>query len=313
MSKTVLYLAGRIQSREMKELESMFNVLRLSRECNVEEVLKNHQQDIVAVITSPNKPVSRALMEALPNLEIISLFAVGYDNIDLDAARERQIRVTNTPDLVTECTADTALSLFMSVHRRIVEADMFVRVGKFGANAFPLGVSPRGKTVGIVGLGRIGRAIAKRLEPLGCKIVYHGRAAKDDAPYPFYPDLIKMAQDCDTLMLSCTGGNETFHMINKDVLAALGEDGFLINVARGSVVDEVALVAALENKVIAGAGLDVYADEPNVPEALKTMDRVVLLPHIGSATVETFDDMGKLVLSNLKAHFSGDPLITPVV
>lgn len=313
MSKTVLYLAGRIQPQEMAELESMFDVLRLSRDCNVEEVLKSHQQDIVAIITSPNKPVSRALMEVLPNLEIISLFSVGFDHIDLEAARERQIRVTNTPDLVTECTADTALSLFMAVHRRIVEADMFVRVGKFGASAFPMGVSPRGKTVGIVGLGRIGRAIAARLEPLGCRIVYHGRSAKDDAPYPFYPDLIKMARDCDTLVLSCAGGNETFHLVNKDVLAALGAEGFLINVARGSVVDEAALVAALENKVIAGAGLDVYANEPVVPEALKTMDRVVLLPHIGAATIETFDAMGKLVVSNLKAHFSGETLITPVV
>ena len=313
MKKSLLYLSGRLQAEEMAELEHQFEVLRLRREDNPEEILKSHQQDIVAIISSPSKPVSRALIEALPNLEIISLFAVGYDNVDLEAAKQRDIRVTNTPDLVTECTADTALSLFMAVHRRIVEADMFVRVGKFGNAPFPLGTRPQGKTVGIVGLGRIGKAIARRLEPLGCKIVYHGRAPKDDAPYPFYPDLVKMAGDCDTLILSCTGGEGTYHIINKDVLAALGAQGFLINVARGSVVDEQALVAALENGVIAGAGLDVFADEPNVPEELKTMDRVVLLPHIGSATVETFGEMGKLVVENLKAHFAGLDLITPVM
>lgn len=312
MSKTVLYLAGRLQPNELAQLESMFTVLRLNRDSNPEEQLKAHQQDIVAIISSPNKPVSRALIEALPNLEIVSLFAVGYDNVDLDATRERDIRVTNTPDLVTECTADTALSLFLSVHRRIVEADMFVRIGKFGTAPFPIGVSPRGKTIGIVGLGRIGRAIAKRLEPLGCKIVYHGRAPKDDAAYPFYPDLVKMAEDCDTLVLSCTGGESTYQIINKPVLAALGETGFLINVSRGSVVDEAALVSALEDQVIAGAGLDVYAHEPDVPEALKTMDRVVLLPHIGSATQETFTAMGQLVIANLKAHFAGEPVLTPV-
>lgn len=313
MKKSLLYLSGRLQPEEMADLESEFNILRLSRDGHAEEVLKEHQQDIVAIITSPSKPVSRALIEALPNLEIIALFSVGYDNVDLEAAQERHIRVTNTPDLVTECTADTALSLFMAVHRRIVEADMFVRVGKFGNTPFPLGTRPQGKTVGIVGLGRIGRAIAKRLEPLGCKVVYHGRGAKDDAPYPFYPDLQKMASDVDTLVLSCTGGEDTYKIVNRDVLAALGPKGFLINVARGSVVDESALVTALENNQIAGAGLDVFADEPNVPEALKTMDRVVLLPHIGSATVETFGEMGQLVVENLKAYFAGRDLITPVL
>ena len=313
MKKKILKLGGRIQPKEMEQLQAAFDIVTFGRDSDPDKLLREHQNDIVGIIAAPNKPVSRHLIEVLPNLEIISLFSVGYDNVDLDAAKERQIRVTNTPDVVTEDTADTALSLFLAVHRRIVEADMFVRVGKWGNAMLPLGISPRGKTVGIVGLGRIGRAIAKRLEPLGCKIVYHGRTVKDDAPYAFYPDLIKMASDSDCLILSCSGGEETHHMVSSQVIESLGENGILINVARGSVVDEAALVDALENRTIAGAGLDVYASEPNVPVGLLKMDQVVLLPHIGSATFETFSEMGQIVFKNLRAHFMGEPLLTAVL
>jgi lactate dehydrogenase-like 2-hydroxyacid dehydrogenase len=288
--------------------------VRLYQEADPEATLQAIKQDVVGIVSAAgSKGVRRHLIEALPNLEIISQFGVGVDNIDLDAARERGIAVTNTPDVLTDDTADIAVSLLLALSRRICEGDMFVRVGKWaGGHALPLGVTPKGKTAGIVGLGRIGKAIAKRLVSFDMRIVYHGRRQKADLAWPFYKDLEKMAADCDYLILAVPGGPDTHNMVGDRVLAALGPKGYLINIARGSVVDEEALVRALTNKTIAGAGLDVYANEPNVPEALKAMDNVVLLPHIGSATVETRTIMGEIVCSNLEAHFAGKPLLTPV-
>lgn len=296
----------------MSRLEERFNVVRLYNEKDPETALKAVRNDVVGLISNPNTPVRKSLMEALPNLEIITQFAVGLDNIDQDSARSRGIALTNTPDVLTDDTADTAVSLLLAISRRIVEADMFVRVGKWGSTTMPLGTSPKGKTVGIVGLGRIGQAIAKRLTAFDMRVVYHGRRQKADFAYTFYDNLTAMAQDSDYLVLSCSGGPETRHLVDAGVLAALGKHGFLINVARGSVVDEAALVAALQAGEIAGAGLDVYANEPNVPQEYKSMDNVVLLPHIGSATHETRTIMGEIVLANLQAFFAGKPLITPV-
>jgi len=310
--RTILALSP-LLAPEMSRLDERFHTVRLYNESDPEKTLQAIRNDVVGIVSTTSTPIRKSLMEALPNLEIIAQSAVGTDNIDLDMAKSRGVRVTNTPDVLTDDTADIAVSLLLALSRRICEADMYVRVGKWQGGSMPLGVTPKGKTVGIVGLGRIGKAIAKRLVAFDMRIVYHGRKPKPDLAWPYYKDLREMAEICDYLVLSCPGGPETHNIVNADVLHALGPKGYLINVARGSVVDEPALVDALTNKVIAGAGLDVYAHEPNVPDVLKGMDNVVLLPHIGSATVETRTIMGEIVLANLEAHFSGKPLITPVV
>jgi lactate dehydrogenase-like 2-hydroxyacid dehydrogenase len=296
---------------EMARLQDHFHVVRLYNESDPERALQAVKNDVVAIISNPSTPVRASLMEALPNLEIITQFAVGIDNIDVAAARARGVSITNTPDVLTDDTADIAVSLLLALSRRIVEADMFVRIGKWGQTPMPLGTTLKGKTVGIAGLGRIGQAIAKRLTAFDMRVVYFGRKQKADIAYPFYADLKRMAGDCDYLVLAVSGGPSTQNIVNADVLEALGPKGYLINVARGSVVDEAALIDALKARKIAGAGLDVYAHEPNVPQEYKAMDNVVLLPHIGSATHETRTIMGEIVLANLQAHFSGKPLITP--
>lgn len=311
MGRTILHLSGLLPA-EMEALEADYNVIRLSKESDPEAVLQQHRMEIVAIITSVNKTVSRHLIEALPNLEIICQFGVGVDNIDLQAAKERHIAVTNTPDLVTNDTADIALSLLLSCARRTVEADAYVRVGHWANGPMPMGVTLTGKTVGIVGLGQIGQAVARRASAFDMNVIYHGRHEKPEFSYSYYPDLMKLAEDSDFMILTVSGGPETRHLVNADLLKALGPQGFLINVARGSVVDEEALLIALRNRDIAGAGLDVFENEPHVPEALYTMDNVVLLPHIGTATAETRTKMGQLVLENLRACFNGEPLKTPV-
>lgn len=311
MTQTILAL-GTLLPSEMDELERDFRVIRLSKELDPEAALQQHRNDIVGIISSPMKKVNRHLIQALPNLEIISQFGIGVDNIDLAAAAERHIVVTNTPDLVTNDTADIALSLLLNCARRTVEGDAYVRVGHWANGPMPLGVSLTGKTVGIIGLGRIGQAVARRALGFDMNVIYYGRQEKPEFSYSYYPDLMKLAEDSDFMILTVSGGPETRHLVNADVLKALGPDGFLINVARGSVVDEEALLIALRNRDIAGAGLDVFDNEPHVPEALYTMDNVVLLPHIGTATTETRKKMGQLVLQNLRAHFNGEPLTTPV-
>ncbi|MBI4031790.1 MAG: 2-hydroxyacid dehydrogenase [Proteobacteria bacterium] len=312
MAKTILALSS-LYPLGLNELEGGFHVIKLWQEKYPDAAIRAHQADIVAVIATPGRNVSRGLIEALPNLEIIANFAVGTDNIDLEAARERGIVVTNTPDVLTGDTADAAIALMLAVARRVVEGDAYVRIGKWLNGAMPLGTSPGGKVAGIVGLGRIGRAIAARCEAFGIKIVYHGPNRKKDVSYDYYDDLAEMAAGADFLFLACCGGPDTKHIVDAGVLNALGPKGYLINIARGSVVDEQALLIALRNGDIAGAGLDVFENEPHVPEGLFTMDNVVLLPHVGSATVETRTAMGRLVIENILAHFSGNPLKTPVV
>lgn len=311
MTKTILALTS-LYPLGLAEMEERFRVIRLWQEKDPDAAIKAHQDDILGIVAVPGRNVSRSLIEALPNLEIIANFAVGTDNIDLAAAKERGIAVTNTPDVLTADTADTAMALMLAVARRVVEGDAYVRIGKWANGAMPLGVSLSGKRAGIVGLGRIGSAIAERCSAFGLDVSYYGRNKKSRISYRYYNDLKVMAESCDFLILACTGGTETRHLVNADVLSALGPKGFLINVARGSVVDEAALQVALRNKTIAGAGLDVYENEPHVPEALFLMDNVVLLPHIGSATVESRTAMARLVIENLLAHFNGDPLKTAI-
>lgn len=311
MKKTVLAL-GRLPSAEMEKLEEHFTVIRIWKENDPEETLQRLRKDIVAIVSTFTTSVRAHLIEALPNLEIIAQFGVGVDSIDLAAAEKRGVIVTHTPDVLTNDTADIALALTLCLARRICEADMYVRVGKWENGPMGLGSSLAGKTAGIVGLGRIGQAIATRLAAFEVNVIYHGRAEKPDQPYRYYDDLKAMAADSDVLILSCAATKDTENLVDYGTLELLGPKGYLVNVARGSVVNEEDLMTALSNRAIAGAGLDVYQDEPHVPEALFTMDNVVLLPHIGSATVETRKAMGQLVIDNLLAHFNGDPLKTPV-
>ncbi|MBK5104060.1 MAG: 2-hydroxyacid dehydrogenase [Burkholderiales bacterium] len=252
------------------------------------------------------------LMDALPKLEIIANVGVGVDAIDLDAARQRGLTVTNTPDVLNECVADLAMGLTLATLRRLSLGDRFVRAGSWLKGAFPLGYKVGGRTMGILGYGRIGKAIAKRAEAFGMHIVYHGRKPQPGAAHKYYAKLADMARDCDVLMVICPGGAATHHIVDAQVLEALGPDGTLINVARGSVVDEPALVRALAEGKLGAAGLDVFEDEPRVPEALFAMDQVVLQPHVGSSTHETRKAMGDLAVDNLRAHFAGKPVLTPV-
>jgi hydroxypyruvate reductase len=311
MSKIVVLVTNRLMPNEMATLASEYDVVDLKSATDPEKTLRERALDIRAIVSWG---ASTKLIQALPNLEIIAQNGVGVDNIDLVEAKARSIAVTNTPDVLTDDTADTALALLLGVSRRVAEGDMFVRAGRWAiTNDFPLGTSLSGKMVGIVGLGRIGQAIARRCLAFNMTVVYHGPRDKHDQPYRYYPDLVTMARDVDYLMLSCVGGANTKNMVNRTVLDAMKTSAFLINVARGSVIDESVLVEKLVNRKIAGAGLDVYAHEPNVPDELKSLDNVVLLPHIGSATYETRTNMGRLVLDNLAAHFAGKPLLTPVL
>ncbi len=311
MPGTILVMGG-LLAPELERLGTRFTVLRLNGESDPDALLRHHARDIVGIVASVNHPVSRPLIEALPNLEIICRFGIGVDNIDLTAAAERGIAVTNTPDLVTADTADTAMALILTLLRRVVEADLFVRLGKWPAGKLPLGVCLAGKRLGIVGLGRIGQALARRAEAFDMEISYHGPREKPDQPYIFFDTLHEMAQNSDILALCCPGGAETLNLVDKNILESLGPKGFLVNVSRGSVVDEAALIDALQNGTIAGAGLDVFASEPHVPASLLRLDNVVLLPHIGTATLETRTRMGHLVLDNLFSYFDGDPLKTPL-
>lgn len=312
MKPVILVMGNYLQPTEMQALEDNFETVHLWKEKDPESLLQERKSDIQGIASVHSVPVSRTLIEALPNLEIISQFAVGYDNIDLAAAKERGIAVTNTPDVLTDDTADTGMALLLAVSRRVCEGDMYVRVGKWLNGNMPLGWSPKGKVAGIVGMGRIGQSVARKCEAFGMKIMYQGPRKKDGIPYDYVADVKALAEISDYLILTCPGGAGTRHMVNAEVLEALGPTGFLINIARGSVVDEQALIKALQDKVILGAGLDVYQDEPRVPEELVKMDNVVLLPHVGSATHETRAAMGQLVVKNLLAHFHGDPLLTPV-
>lgn len=265
-----------------------------------------------AIVSSGHAGADAAMMDALPKTEIIACFGVGYDAIDIAAAKTRKIAVTNTPDVLTDDVADLALGLLIDVARRISRGDRFVRAGGWLKGGLEFGTSLKDKKVGIVGLGRIGRATAKRAEAFGLEVLYHGRRQQAGVSYPFYTDLVQLARDSDFLVLTLPGGPETKGMVSAEVLDALGSEGMLVNVARGSIVDEKALVSALQTGKLGGAALDVFADEPRVPPELLTMDNVVLQPHVGSATHDTRAAMGKLVVDNLLAHFAGQPLVTRV-
>jgi lactate dehydrogenase-like 2-hydroxyacid dehydrogenase len=277
------------------------------------EFLSTHGGEITAVVTSGRTGVDAALMRALPSLGAIVNFGVGYDTTDVDAAATRGVGVSNTPDVLTDCVADTAVGLMIDVMRQFSAADRYVRAGRWPSEGnYPLTHQVSNRRVGIIGLGRIGSAIAKRLSAFGCTISYHNRSQKSDSPYAYVGSPVELARGVDVLVVAAAGGSGTRQLVDSDVIDALGAAGYLINIARGSVVDEVALVDALANGRLAGAGLDVFADEPNVPEALLTLDNVVLLPHVGSGTVETRAAMEALTLRNLDGFLESGRLVTPV-
>src|ERR1700744_273929 len=266
-----------------------------------------------AAVTYSTARCDGGVMAMFPKLEVVASFGVGYDHVDANYAREHNIVVTNTPDVLTEEVADIAMGLLIATLREFIKADRYLRSGLWTTQQYPLSVgSLRDRKVGFVGMGRIGQAIARRLDASLVPVVYHTRNPVSGLNYKHYPDLIEMAKAVDTLVVIVPGGASTAKMINADVLKALGPCGVVINVARGSVVDEEAMIAALKSGTILAAGLDVFANEPAVPDELKAMQNVVLLPHIGSASVVTRNAMDQLVVDNLKAWFAGKPPLTPI-
>ena len=264
-------------------------------------------------VSAPVQSVDDALFAALPKLQIISSFGVGYDHIDANAAAKRGIVVTHTPDVLTEEVADTAIGLLLNTVRELPQSERYLRAGKWPEGNYPLSrATLRDRTVGMVGLGRIGIAIARRLEAFGVPVVYHTRQPRPELGYRHYPQLVDMAHDVDTLIVIVPGGAATKNMIDANVLDALGPNGIVINVARGSVIDEPALIAALREGKILAAGLDVFAAEPQVPEELLAMENVVLLPHVGSASEFTRAKMDQLLVDNIRAWAAGKPPLTPV-
>ncbi|KAL7598981.1 hypothetical protein Lser_V15G25243 [Lactuca serriola] len=296
-----------------EELDSRFKLFRIWNFPQKDEFLKENSDFIRAIVGTPNSSVNREVIDSLPALEIISSFSVGLDHVDLAYCKEKGVRVTNTPDVLTEDVADTAIGLILATLRGICECDRYVRAGLWKKGDFKLTTKFSGKKVGIIGLGRIGTAIAKRAEAFNCPISYYSRSQKPETNYIYFPSVVELASHCDILVVACALTAETRHIINRQVIDALGPKGFLINIGRGPHIDEPELVSALVERRIAGAGLDVFEKEPHVPEELFGLDNVVLLPHVASGTVETRNAMADLVVGNLEAHFSKKPLLTPVV
>ncbi|RUM08709.1 2-hydroxyacid dehydrogenase [Rhizobium chutanense] len=313
MPDVEILMAGAYPEWDMVDLEATYRVHRLWEAADRQELISKVGSNIRAIATRGELGASADLMKQLPKLEIVSCYGVGTDAIDLSYARENSIRVTNTPDVLTEDVADIAIGLLLSTARQIPQADVFVRTGQWGNVPMPLVTRISGKKVGIVGMGRIGKAIAKRAAAFGCDISYFARNRDQDVAYGYEANLVALANWADFLIVIVPGGAATMKIINAEVLEALGPEGMLINVSRGTTVDEEALIAALQNRTIQAAGLDVFLNEPKIDARFLTLPNVVLQPHHGSGTIETRKAMGKLVRDNLAAHFAGRALPTPVV
>lgn len=306
--RPALLQIGKVLDHMAVRLSDRFDVTVLPDDADA--FLAEHGSKFVAVATM--KGISDKVMAVLPNLKVIASFGVGYDAINADAAAARGILVTHTPDVLNNEVADTAIMLWLAVAKDMVPSEAWARSGRWETSgAFPLARSVRGRKVGILGLGRIGKTIASMAQMFDADVSYHSRSQKD-VPYQYFASLTDMARAVDVIFVITPGGPETEKLVSADVIDALGPNGILINIARGSVVDETALIAALKDGRLGGAGLDVFEAEPHIPDALKAMPNVVLLPHIGSATVETRAAMGDLVCDNLEAWAEGRAVLTPV-
>ena len=311
--KPEIIITARGHAGTMATLQNEFTTHLLSEAPERNAFLKQHAPAVRGLATFGPMAVDGKLMDALPKLEIISNFGVGVDAINLDDAKKRKIIVTNTPDVLNEAVADTALALVLNTVRKFPQSEIYLRGGNWTSRGpYPLATDIGGKTLGVLGLGRIGEAIAKRAAACGMKIRYHNRSKKDVA-YPYDPDPVTLAKNCDVLIVVTPATAQTNRIINAKVMDALGPQGYVVNIARGSVVDEPVLLRYLQEKKIAGAGLDVFADEPRVPPEFFTLDNAVLFPHVGSATLETRKAMGDLQVENLRLHFAGKPVRTRVV
>jgi len=311
--KAEIVLTTRIFRPTQAILEREFTCHKLHEASDREALLKEVAPRVRAVATFGAAGANAKLMDALPKLELISNFGVGVDAIDLEAAKKRGIIVTNTPDVLNECVADTAMALTLNVMRKYPQAEAYLRSGYWGTRGdYPLTTSLGGKTMGVLGLGRIGEAIARRAVAFGMKVRYHNRHRKE-LPYAYDADAVALAKNSDVLMIATPGGAGTRAMVGAKVLDALGPRGYLVNIARGSVIDEPVLLEYLQQGKLAGAGLDVFANEPRISVAFYALDNAVIFPHVGSATNETRTAMGNLQIENLRLHFDGKPVRTRVV
>jgi lactate dehydrogenase-like 2-hydroxyacid dehydrogenase len=312
MKPEMLLVQGMMPPIE-QALDAAYTVHRLFQAADREAFVAEVGGGVRGIVTGGGTGASAALMAALPKLEIVAVNGIGTDAVDLDYARGRGIRVTTTPDVLTDDVADTAWALILAASRHVCKGDRFVRAGHWTKGGMPLATKVTGKRLGILGLGRIGRAVAKRAAGFDMAISYTDLRPVEGVPHAFVPDLTALAAAVDILVVAASGGPQSRGIVDAAVMDALGPQGLLVNIARGSVVDEPALVAALTEGRLGGAGLDVFAREPHVPEALLALDHVVLLPHVASGTTETRQAMGELVLANLEAQFAGRPLPTAVV
>lgn len=301
-----------IDARSRAVMAERYNAHFLPTEPDPEAVLARHGPGLRVLVTDGHTGADAALMDRLPRLELIACYGVGYDGIDVAAARARGIAVTHTPDVLTDEVANFTVGLLVASGRQFLQADRFVREGRWTAGSYPLTRTIIGKTIGILGLGRIGRAIAARCTVMGANIVYGGRRPHPDSGYEYVADPVELARRSDFLVVSCALEPATHRLVGEAMLAALGADGILVNIARGPVVDEQALIRALQTGAIAGAALDVFDQEPVVPAELTALPNVLLMPHMASGTAETRQAIGQLVLDNLAAFFEGRPLPTPV-
>ena len=306
MQQEILLLRA-IYEPTMAALEREFVVHKLWRAPDADAFIARVAPTVRVVVTNTTRGFASAEFARFPKLELLACFGPYVELIDLGAAKARNVVVTCTPDSTAEPVADLAMGLIVAVMRRISEADRFIRAGKWADGVFPSGREVHGKSLGIVGFGRIGRELAKRAAGFAMTISYHGPRRKSDVAYRYYDHLHAMAQDVDCLAITCPLSDATRNLIDARILGALGSEGYLVNVARGPVVDEPALIAALSNGTIAGAGLDVFRDEPRVPTELMRMDHVVLAPHMGTSTREIREERSRKLLTDLHAFFSGRP------
>ncbi|CRY57110.1 putative D-isomer specific 2-hydroxyacid dehydrogenase family protein [Yersinia intermedia] len=312
VSQQAVLIIAPVMDYLTEKLEQNFTVYKLFDVSDQSVFLADQGKNIKGIVTRGDIGVTNEVLALLPEVEIISIFGVGTDAVDLDYTRERKIIVTTTPGVLTDDVADTALGLILATSRRLCQADKFLRAGQWPHSSLPLASKVTGKRLGVFGMGRIGQAIARRAAGFDMQIAYTDTAHIDSLPYQYVPDLVSLAKQSDILVVAISGGKDSVGLVDKTIFAAMPNDAILINIARGSMINQDELILALQQQEIGGAGLDVFADEPNVPQALIEMDNVVLLPHIASATKETRIQMSDIVFSNILAHFSGNKAPTAI-